>query len=158
MFYEISPTTLAILPACHTTYQSHILDLHGEFYSEKPALKLIEQACLEGGSSYEGRRKSIQYKKSFYHYPPIPINPLEHIYAFPTCSPESFECIWLFYEHIHHYKPQNGQVVVTFYNGKQVEIPISKAIMDKQMARTESCIVLFTRRNNHRFYSSLPYN
>jgi hypothetical protein len=56
--YEISPHTLAILPAYHETYQSKILDLQGEFYSTTPAIKLIEQACLEGGSVTGRKEKS----------------------------------------------------------------------------------------------------
>jgi competence protein ComK len=143
--YEISPHTLAILPAYHETYQSRILDLQGEFYSTTPTIKLIEHACLEGGSSLEGRKRALQYKKSFYQCPPIPINPLEDIYAFPTCSPDSYDCIWLFYEHIHYYHPKQANTLITFYNQQQLEVQTSKAIMDKQMARTESCIVLFTR-------------
>jgi competence protein ComK len=143
--YEINPMTLAILPTYHEKYQSKILDLQGEFYTIKPPIKLIEQACLEGGSSLEGRKKSLQYKKSFFQCPPIPINPLEDIYAFPTCSPESYDCVWLFYEHIHYYYTSQATTLITFHNHQQLEIPISKAIMDKQMARTESCIVLFTK-------------
>jgi hypothetical protein len=38
--YEISPMTLAILPAYHEKYQSRILDLQGEFYSSLPPLRL----------------------------------------------------------------------------------------------------------------------
>jgi competence protein ComK len=143
--YEITPTTLAILPAYHEQFQSKILDLQGEFYSSEKPIKLIERACLEGGSTLEGRRKSLQYKKSFYQCPPIPVNPLEDIYAFPTCSPESYDCIWLFYEHIHYYQPKQPHLLVTFHNQMQVEVPISIAVMKKQMARTESCIVLYSR-------------
>jgi competence protein ComK len=143
--YEITPMTLAILPAYNEKYQSKVLDLQGEFYSSEPPIKIIEKACLEGGSSLDGRKKSIQHKKSFFQCPPIPINPLEDIYAFPTCSPESYECIWLFYEHIHYYHPKHANLLINFHNQQQLEVPLSKAVMDKQMARTESCIVLFSR-------------
>ncbi|KAA0548453.1 competence protein [Bacillus sp. BGMRC 2118] len=154
--YEISPLTLAILPAYHETYQSRILDIQGEFYSNQRPLKLIEQACLEGGASYDGRRKSLQYKKSFHQYPPIPINPLEDIYAFPTCSPDSYDCIWLFYEHILHYRPQGNQLLVTFHNHQTLELNISPSIMDKQIARTESCIVLFTKPKMKKMFYPFP--
>jgi competence protein ComK len=150
--YEISPHTLAILPAYHETYQSRILDLQGEFYSTIPAIKLIEQACLEGGSSLEGRKRALQYKKSFHQCPPIPINPIEDIYAFPSCSPDSYNCNWLFYEHIQYYQPKQANTLITFHNQIQLEVQISKAIMDKQMARTESCIVLFTRPKKRKFW------
>ncbi|MBM6618656.1 competence protein ComK [Bacillus suaedaesalsae] len=149
--YEISPTTLAILPAYHATYASKILDLQGEFYCKETPMKLIEHACLEGGSSLEGRRKALRHKLSFHQYPPIPINPLEDIYAFPTCSPESYECIWLFYEHILHLQPHHQSTIVTFHNHQTLEVHISIAVMKKQMSRTESCIVAFSRPRLRKF-------
>jgi competence protein ComK len=150
--YEISPMTIPILPAYHENFQSRILDLQGEFYSSQPPLKLIEKACLEGGSSLEGRKKSLQHKKSFVQCPPIPINPLEDIYTFPTWSPDSYECIWLFYEHIQYYHPKKANTLITFHNQQQLEVQISKAVMDKQMARTESCIVMFSRPKRSSFF------
>ncbi|MFD1739515.1 competence protein ComK [Bacillus salitolerans] len=155
--YEISPTTLAILPAYHITYQSRIYDLKGEIYCEKPPIKLIEKACLEGGSSFDGRKKALQYKKSFYQCPPIPINPLEDIYAFPTCSPTSHDCIWLFYEHISGFHSRLDSTVITFYNGQSLEVPVSLAVIRNQMARTESCIVSFSKpKKRMRMYYETP--
>ncbi|MFZ3591707.1 competence protein ComK [Bacillus sp. DJP31] len=120
--YEINPMTVAILPHYHEIYRSRIIDLHGEYYSNKSPLKLIEKAYLEGGSSLDGRRKSLQHVKNFYQCPPIPINPLENIYAFPTCSPESYECVWLFYDHIHYYHPKQANTLITFNNQQQLEV------------------------------------
>ncbi|WP_246943491.1 competence protein ComK [Bacillus pinisoli] len=153
--YEISSTTLAILPGYHPTYSSKILDLHGEYYCKETPIKLIEQACLEGGSSLEGRRKALKHLKSFHQCPPIPINPLEDLYAFPTCSPESYDCIWIFYEHIHHLQPKLQSTIITFRNQQTLEVPISIAVMKKQISRTESCIVSFSKpkKRQHVFYS-----
>jgi competence protein ComK len=150
--YEINPMTVAILPHYHETYQSRIIDLHGDSYSTQSPLKLIENACLEGGSSLDGRRKSLQHVKNFHQCPPIPINPLENIYAFPTCSPESHECVWLFYDHIHSYHPKQANTLITLTNQQQLEVQISKPVMDKQMSRTESCIVLYSRPKRSSFF------
>jgi competence protein ComK len=149
--YEISPTTLFILPAYHPTYASKIIDLQGEYLCKETPIKLIEKACLEGGSSLEGRRKALRHKLSFHQYPPIPINPLEDIYAFPTCSPESYDCIWIFYEHIQSFQPKPQSTVVTFRNHQTLEVPVSIAVIKKQISRTESCIVAFSKPRKRQF-------
>lgn len=156
--YEISPTTLAILPAYHPTYASKIIDLQGDFYSHETPITLIETACLEGGSSLEGRRKALRHKLSFHQYPPIPINPLEDIYAFPTCSPESYECIWIFYEHILQLQPKLQSTIVTFQNHQSIEVPVSLAVMKKQISRTESCIVAFSKPRKRKLMYFSGYN
>ncbi|WP_456276464.1 competence protein ComK [Bacillus sp. AK128] len=143
--YEISSTTLAIVPAYHPTYGSRIIDLQGEYYCKETPIKLIEHACLEGGASLEGRKKALRHLKSFHQCPPIPINPLEDIYAFPTISPESYDCNWIFYEHIHYLTPQLQSTIITFRNQQTLEVPISIAVMKKQLSRTESCIVSFSK-------------
>lgn len=143
--YEVSPTTLAIIPNYHEKHQTKILDLYGEYVTSISSIRLIDSACLEGGSSLDGRRKSLRHKKSFHQCPPIPIDPLEDIYAFPTCSPDSHDCMWIFYEHILRAQPINNSTLITFQNFQTLEVPISIAVMEKQISRTESCIVLFSK-------------
>ncbi|MFZ3591586.1 competence protein ComK [Bacillus sp. DJP31] len=50
-----------------------------------------------------------------------------------------------------YYHPKHSNTLITFNNQQQLEIRISKAVMDKQMSRTESCIVLFSRPKRTRF-------
>jgi competence protein ComK len=143
--FEVSSTTLAIVPAYHPTYASKIIDFQGEYYYKDTPIKLIEHACLEGGASLEGRKKALRHLKSFHQCPPVPINTLEDIYAFPTVSPESYDCNWIFYEHIHYLTPQLQSTIITFRNQQTLEVPISIAVMKKQLFRTESCIVSFSK-------------
>jgi hypothetical protein len=49
-------------------------------------------ASLEGGSPYEGRQIAVTHLTGAQYKVPIPVNPYEYIYAFPTHSPQLFQC------------------------------------------------------------------
>ncbi|MED0703878.1 competence protein ComK [Aeribacillus composti] len=49
-------------------------------------LKLFEEACLNNGSTYEGRRQAVIHFTNYTQRIPILINQFEKIIAFPTHS------------------------------------------------------------------------
>ena len=57
--YEINRHTLALFPARHIDYETIVLQDHYEWYVRQTPLEIIQRACLEGGSSYDGRRKAV---------------------------------------------------------------------------------------------------
>ena len=145
--YEINQHTLALLPARHIDYETIVLQNHDEWYVRQTPLEIIQRACLEGGSSYDGRRKAVIHFTGAKKKVPIPINPWKNIYAFPTHSPHLFECSWIFQPHIRNISPSPKDpqtTVITFYNGKKIEIPISHYSMKQQMLRTATCILRFS--------------
>ena len=99
--YKIGQTTMAILPVSHVEFRSKILDVCGEFYSKKTPIQLVKEACSNDGCSYEGKRDSIISSFGFTQKTPIPVRPGELLYAFPTTSPEQFECMWIFVHQVH---------------------------------------------------------
>jgi competence protein ComK len=86
--YEINNHTLALLPAYHPDYDAVAIEPDGELKIRKPPLAIIQQGCLEGGASYVGRRDAVKYLTGAKNKVPIPVNPHENIYAFPTHSPK----------------------------------------------------------------------
>jgi competence protein ComK len=148
--YDINPDTLALLPARHTDYDTIVLERHKQYFVKKTAIKLLEEACLEGGSDYDGRRAAVTYKTDVQSKILIPVNPLEHIYAFPTHSPKLHECSWFFYHHIKSIKRHPTSLtesIITFKNYKELQLPISYHTLEKQMQRTSYCIVRFSHKN-----------
>lgn len=147
-YYDINSETMAIIPAKHFDYDSIIYEVNQIIYVKQRPLEMIKPACLEGGSTYDGRRVAVILQTGADHKVPIPINPAKNIYAFPTKSPKLFECIWLFYHHIQTIKPHPTQPhlsIVYFKNGQApLDLDISFAILEKQMHRTAFCIVRFT--------------
>jgi len=146
--YEIHGGTMAVLSATAIEYSSIVLETDQTLYIRKMPLQLIKDACLEGGSTYEGRRIAVTHLTGAQNKVPIPINPLEHIYAFPTHSPQLFECNWLFYHHIRAIKPVHkhpGETMIQFKNSNEpLKVPVSYNTLHKQMHRTAYCIVRFS--------------
>ncbi|GGE70766.1 competence protein ComK [Priestia taiwanensis] len=143
--YEVSPTTMAITFNNHTMYQTKIYDKHGIYYCSRKGMNLMEEGCLQGGSTYDGRKKAVAHLKRFKQRTPIPVIPNEGVFAFPTCSPTNWNCTWLFYRHIKEFKRINHETtIVTFHNGATLTVDISSATLQKQIQRTESCVVLFS--------------
>ncbi len=148
--YEVNKNTLALLPTFQPDYNTIAIEPCGEYQIRKTPLQLIKHACLEGGSSYEGRREAVAYLIGAKNKVPIPINPLEQIYAFPTHSPKQFECSWIFQHHIRSLKPhsfpnQTKGSIITFKNNFQLTLPISYYTIEKQMQRTSYCMIRFSQ-------------
>ncbi len=146
---DINPNTMALLPARTPDYDTITLETTGELYIRKTPLQLIKQACLEGGSTYEGRKAAVDYLTGAKHKVPIPINPIDHIYTFPTHSPKEFDCCWLFHEHIRSIKPyqranQPNRTMILFKNHEQLKLACSYYTIEKQMHHTAYCILRFS--------------
>ncbi|MFB4163918.1 competence protein ComK [Alteribacillus sp. JSM 102045] len=150
-YYEINPSTMALLPAAHMDYEVIALEEHQKLFVRKTSIQLIQSACLDGGSTYEGRRMAVTHQTGSKQKVPIPVNPLHQIFAFPTHSPRVLECNWIFYHHVHsiqaHRSPQEPSIqsIITFKNGQQLPMKESSYILEKQLQRTAMCILRFTK-------------
>ncbi|MFC4620290.1 competence protein ComK [Camelliibacillus cellulosilyticus] len=151
--YEIHRGTMAVLSASAIEFSSIALEVDGKLHIRKPPLQLIKEACLDGGSTYDGRRIAVTYLTGAQNKVPIPIHPMEQIYAFPTHSPQLHECHWLFYHHVLSIKPapkSPSQSIVRFKNYPDpLKLDVSYNTLDKQMQRTSFCIVRFSPVYTH---------
>ncbi|WP_421377956.1 competence protein ComK [Bacillus salacetis] len=139
--YTISKRTAALVPVKHPDSLTLVIEIDTMFYVTKSPLTLIKEGCLQGYSSYEGRLESVKYYTGYQRKVPIPINPKQNIFAFPSLSPDAFECSWLFPAHIKSISPAKSedmtiQSLVTLKNGKTIYMSESSAVLKKQMQRT----------------------
>ncbi|EDL66587.1 competence protein ComK [Bacillus sp. SG-1] len=139
--YTISKKTAALIPVKHPDYLTKVIETDNIFYVTKPPLSIIKKACLKGYSSYEGRREAVKHYTGYQRKVPIPIIPKHNIFAFPSLSPEAFECIWLFPAHIKSISKANTadkaiSSLVTLKNGRTVYMSESPAVIKKQLQRT----------------------
>lgn len=144
--YEIHKGTMAIIPVAHLTYQSEIIEEDRRVYVPIKPISLIKEGCLEGGADYAGRRAAVMHQTGISQKVPIPINPLEEIYAFPTHSAKHFDCCWIFYKHVKRITPDGNQTIITFRNNEQLKVNVSHYIIEKQMHRTAYCFIRFSNR------------
>ncbi|MDE3840200.1 competence protein [Bacillus methanolicus] len=136
--YELNPNTMAVLPIKDEKYASKILETDDVLYSVRTPIQLIKDACLEGGSTYEGRKRAVVYLTGTHNKIPVPVNPQLDMYAFPTESPRSFDCQWIFHNHVKRILPgkhRQGSIIV-FSNQSRLHLDISYYALQKQLHRT----------------------
>lgn len=155
--YEINTETSVLIPAYHFEYDTIAREGNHKLYIKKTPLQLIKEACLEGGSTYEGRRLAVIHQTGSQHKVPIPISPFEHIFAFPTHSPELHKCSWIFYHHVKSISPdpkKSRQTIITFKDGNDpLILAVSFNALQKQIQRTSYCIVRFSHHSYNHSYS-----
>lgn len=145
--YEINAHTMALLPALNMEYATRVLDaVLGEIYVREPILQLLKMACLEGGSSFEGRRKYTEYHLGITQKVPIAVSPLENIYVFPTVSAKQPNCVWLFASHIQSTDTSGKLGKVIFRNGFILELDITPLILQRQIQKVALLYQHFTMR------------
>jgi competence protein ComK len=140
----VTQSTMAMYPAFHETYQTVLLDFSGkEIFSEKPMLNIIKEACMENGSSYDGRIKAVRHVLPYHRKTPLMISREQNIYAFPTMSPEHYECIWLFHLHIQEFTAMNHKTLIHFKNGCSLKVDSSLEVLTKQRERSATLMTCF---------------
>jgi len=149
-YYEITQDTVAIITAQHIDYATIVLESDRQLYVNKRPLQLIKSACLDGGASYDGRRQAVIHQigmQKKWNKVPIPISPLEWIYAFPTHAPNYEHCYWIFYRHVKTILPHpkfHGQSIITFKTRKNpLEVNVSQRSLLRQLWLTSHCIVKY---------------
>jgi competence protein ComK len=149
-------TTVALFPAYHHVYKTIILDLSGKkVWSKKPAKEIINEACLNDGASYEGKIKAVRHALPYHRKTPLIINKDQHIYAFPTMSPDKYECIWLFHLHILEISQTQDKTYITFMNGCKLKVNCSNRVLNRQRERAAVTMNHFAFKNMN-LHISLP--
>nr|WP_077912851.1 competence protein ComK [Listeria grayi] len=136
--YEINPYTMVILPKrSGEEIFSEIYEIGSSFISKFTPFEIIKTSCKFFGSNFEGRKDGTKHLIGITHKPPIIIDAMNLIYAFPTTSPSKNDCAWIFPQHIQEYGANElNQTVIQFTNHRSIEIDISTASFNNQMART----------------------
>ncbi|WP_099361196.1 competence protein ComK [Fredinandcohnia onubensis] len=157
--YEVNPQTQAILTAREIEYSAIVKEDHQTLYIRQTPLQIIKSACLEGGATYEGRRKAVTHLTGAIQKVPIPINPRRNIFAFPTHSPTAFECNWIFYHHIKSIVPSQQsntiQSIIQFKNQQKLPMNESHYLLEKQYTRTAMCVLQYATQDKMQTYSLL---
>ncbi|WP_449537863.1 competence protein ComK [Ferdinandcohnia sp. Marseille-Q9671] len=147
--YEVTPQTMAILPTANLEYSAIVIEEHQTIYVKQTPLQIIKAACLEGGASYEGRRKAVTHLTGAIQKVPLPINPRRNIFAFPTHSPTAFECSWIFQYHVKAIVPAiitnpTSQSSIILKNNQTLSMGESHYTLLKQYQRTAMCMLQYT--------------
>ena len=147
--YLVNSRTMALLSVAHMDYSTIVLEEDRQLFVRQTPTQIVKASCLEGGSTYDGRRSAVTYHTGSKQKVPIPISPHEDIFAFPTHSPTDFRCNWLFFKHVKYISTfippgeTTRQSSITFHNGQTITLNESHYVLEKQMQRTAMCILCF---------------
>lgn len=146
--YKVNKSTLALLPAKAINYDTIAWEDNQTIYVRQTPLDIIKESCLVYGSSYEGRREAVTHNTSYQRNLPIQISGKQHIYTFPTQAPKSFDCHWIFSEHILQIIGKNGtkEATICFKNNQLLPLTVSHYILNKQFHRTLTCMLHHLRK------------
>ncbi|WP_180954183.1 competence protein ComK [Bacillus sp. M6-12] len=153
--YKVSRSTMALEPAQHPLYQTKISDLKGTYYTRKSIRMLLNEACLNGGAGYSGRLESARWLLKHYKKTPLLICPLQRIYAFPTHSPKSHECMWIFPRHLQSF--DDATHTATFKNGTKLIVNCSPHVFHKQKGRAADLAIKLCKPDELRSIEYLSF-
>ncbi|QHS23533.1 hypothetical protein GWK91_11440 [Virgibacillus sp. MSP4-1] len=144
--YRVNRKTMAIIPHSGPDYRSRIIETGKEIFCKKSVKQILEKACLEGGASLDGRRKSVEYILNTNIKLPIPVNPGMGAFFFPNKSPKEFNCSWFSFYHIEEYLKSNDKTTnLVFSNRTKAVIDTSFFAFRRQMYVTATVIAALSR-------------
>ncbi|KGX94079.1 hypothetical protein N781_01565 [Pontibacillus halophilus JSM 076056 = DSM 19796] len=140
--YIITNQTMAVFPNYHPVYMSKILEKEQTVYCHQTPNEIMDASCIRHGSSFSGRRSAMEKMLHTNTKLPIPVDPTNGIYLFPTCSHKNSACIWIAFFHVEQFKElkETKGTSITFSNGSKVKITMSDFSMKRQMQLTGMAI------------------
>ncbi|MEK4027843.1 MULTISPECIES: competence protein ComK [Bacillaceae] len=141
--YKITTNTMALVEEYHQDYNSIVYDKNGIYYTKQTVRSLLNEACIERISTYDGRIKAVRQRFPYRKKTPLVICLQQRICAFPTTSPDNYGCKWIFPYHIHMGTMKDGQLVASFKNGVQLTLSCSLYVFNRQRERTANCLNYF---------------
>ncbi|SFE92839.1 competence protein ComK [Alteribacillus iranensis] len=145
--YMVNHRTMALIPVFKGESKTKIYEVGGSVLTTNVSpIHIMKKACLERGSSLQGRYDAVKHKLGFRQRLPVPVDQQEGIYAFPIMSAKKPENIWLFYDHVDRTVcDENGSIII-FYDGQQLSTSISSYIIEQQILKTGRCKTIFQQK------------
>lgn len=150
--YLIDKRALAIETVFDGVYQSKITTKDGVFYSEQTAINLLEKVCKYYLSTMQGRVSATREIMKFYQRIPFIIIPLS-VGVFPTASPKSLNCSWIFNHSFEVEVLGKSKSRVTFLGGESIFVPASKHILEQQQLRLHMSLSTYKEMHETPRYS-----
>lgn len=142
--YEINSSTLALIPV---NYNECLVMEEDESYTvKKTSTDIIDHSCKFFGSSLRGRHDGASSVLGSSYKTPIVIEDSTTLVFFPTSSTSSENCYWISLKHVDKYEKKNDYTTLTFKNGKQIDIQISKYSLQNQILRASRLESIMSRR------------
>ncbi|MBO0603758.1 competence protein ComK [Sporosarcina sp. E16_3] len=147
--FLINRTVLAVKAFFMGDNKSEILTTHGIYYSVLTPLDLLNKACINYYSTWQGRTNVAKNLLNYSKKPPFIIVPNE-IGVFPTKSSDSPDCVFIFNHYISVEEVAKGQSVITFMPGISITVNVSKNTILKQYQRLHTLMSVSNLRHQEK--------
>lgn len=146
--YTINQETKAILYKRNLTNCTWIFEGKKQQPTTNPLMRILNQSCLENGSSLKGRldyaKKILQTSSKL----PIAVSPLKRIFMVPIRSLRNKETGVISYYHIKRYIPLREQrdqtrTLIIFKDGTDLSINVSYPSFKEQYSKTGHLIASY---------------
>jgi len=134
MNYKITDQTLYLRSTQKIGVVTEVVELEQTFYLMQDSLQIIDHSCTCYGSSYQGVVTCVKKLFHLKQNPPLPLDPLQGLYAFATHSPRSPDCIWVITKNIKAVEYREHLSIIYFINGTTLIIQMTKRRLQKLFA------------------------
>ena len=99
--------------------------------------KIVDQSCINFGSTLEGRMKAVGELTGFKYKSPIVVSEYQRLIMFPTLSYKENDCAWLALDHVVDVKDSLRGVTILFDDNTVEEFNVSRYIILNQLAKAK---------------------
>ena len=148
MDYEINDETIAIIPIGSS--KTKIIELSKEYIVDYNSFSIMEENCEYYGSTYEGRVNAAKKLLNFNYKLPLLLEESNRLIFFPTKSASNNECCWINHNYVKKREKTGNITKVTFSNGKEIELNISKLSFENQLLRAGLLDAIISKRTTQK--------
>ena len=134
-YYILNSDVLCFTQDLGNSNGTMVIEKDRKFNVQMDCFKLLKKSCIWYGNSYNIQRQFVIDKFNFSIKTPIVMNGKDSIIFFPTCSPNSKECIWVSYNNVDRYVKEDDYTKIYFKGGKILNISASYSTIDNQITR-----------------------
>ena len=157
MKYEINEGTLAVIALDNG--KCKVIEDNNEYVIDSNSFNVIDDSCKFFGSSYEGRREGVKSILNVSYKLPIIVENSKNLIFFPTSSPMSSDCSWISLKDVKYVlQMEYNTSKIVFKNGEEVEVPVSRRIIDNQLLRASRLDLIMRNRNEEYNLKKNSYN
>lgn len=133
----MSNTKLLYLYFDPKDFCTHIVTNQSNIKIHLNPILVLNQFCIERGSSLEGRMKSFQVLTNTKQKPAVLLDERNQLLLFPTHGITNDACVWISYHEVFSYHAQGNQTEIVFVNGEKLLLSVQYRTIKLQMERCE---------------------
>ena len=144
--YEINEETYAII--AQDLGKTRVIEKDYEYDVTKDAYKVMDDSCKYYGSSYKGRIEAAKELLNCSYKLPILVEESSVLIFFPIKSSLLDDCCWINLNGISNIEKIDNKSKITFKNGKEVILDVSKLSLENQIYRSSKLEAIIFKRIN----------